>query len=136
MARQARRKTPPTLSATISHDGAFREAVLRLVANLDLESLLQTIVEEARSLSGARYGALGVLDEEGRISRFVTSGMSPEERERLGDFPTGRGILGLLVTENRPIRLSDLTQHPSSVGLRLRAGWLAVLMNPGISIIS
>ena len=65
----------------------------------------------------ARYAALGVLSADGsQLARFVTSGMSDEERDRLGEHPIGKGILGLLMRNPTPLRLEDLTQHPEAAG--------------------
>ncbi len=93
------------------------EATLLLEADLDLPTLLRHIVEEARSMTNARYGALGVLDEDGTaLAEFVTVGMGPEEETRIGDRPTGRGVLGELITDPRPMRAARLEAHPSSFG--------------------
>ena len=86
-------------------------------ADMELEILLRHLVEEARSLVDARYGALGVLDEtRAGLEQFLTVGLSEEEAKQIGPRPTGRGVLGLLVTEPAPIRLSDLREHPKSCG--------------------
>lgn len=85
-------------------------------SSLHLPTVLQNIVESACKLTKARYGALGIFDEEGRIREFITHGISSEERERIGRLPQGLGILGLLQDQQRPLRLADLTQHARSVG--------------------
>jgi len=92
------------------------EAGLTLSAELDLEVVLQRIVELACEITGARYGALGVLGADRRIERFITVGLSDEERAAIGDPPTGHGILGLLIELERPLRLPDLTKDQRSVG--------------------
>ncbi len=93
------------------------DAVLSIGAQLDLETVLQRIVEAAQDLVDAQYGALGVLDERGDgLSQFITVGLSSEERAAIGPTPRGRGILGVLITDPRPLRLSDLTTHPDSAG--------------------
>jgi signal transduction histidine kinase len=75
------------------------------------------VVDDAREVVGARYAALGVLDEKGsHLSQFVTSGLSPEARERIGTLPTGRGLLGLLIREPHPIRAADINRHPQRYG--------------------
>ena len=89
---------------------------MAISSDLDLPSVLSRIVEAATTLTGARYGALGVLGAERYLVEFVTTGLTDEERERIGRLPHGRGILGLLITDPRPIRLRDLTDHPSSYG--------------------
>ena len=93
------------------------EAVLLIESEIDLASLLRHIVEEACSLVAARYGALGVLNESRTgLSQFVTFGLLKSEEAAIGPRPTGRGVLGLLVTDPRPLRLRDLTTHPDSYG--------------------
>ncbi len=93
------------------------EATLQIEADLDLPVLLRHIIEEARSMAGARYGAIGVLDDEGTaLAEFLTVGLEPEEEERIGPRPTGRGVLGILITDPRPLRLADIGSHPDSFG--------------------
>ena len=93
------------------------EATLLIEADLDLPTLLRHIVEEARSMAGARYGALGVLDDDGTaLTEFITVGLEPEEEERIGPRPTGRGILGLLTRDPKPLRISRLDTHPDRYG--------------------
>ena len=91
-------------------------AVMALSSDLDLHSVLERIVESATALTGARYGALGVLGRDEELGEFLTSGIPGREHSLIGDLPHGRGILGLLITDPRPLRLSDLTQHPASYG--------------------
>ena len=92
------------------------EAGIAIARGLDLDETLQAVVDAAARVTGAAYGALGVLGANHRISRFITTGLSDEERERLGAPPTGRGILGVLIDEARPLRLLDLSDDPRSVG--------------------
>jgi signal transduction histidine kinase len=95
------------------------EATLLLESNLHLGGLLSHIVEEALSLANARYGALGVLDATGtEVVEFHVSGLFVEDEERLrrGQFPTGRGVLGVLIDDPRPIRIRAIGDHPASVG--------------------
>jgi signal transduction histidine kinase len=97
---------------------ALVEAGMALGSALSLEQVLQILVDVARELVDARYAALGVINPERTgLSDFVTSGMSPEVRARIGALPQGRGILGLLIHEARPLRLRDLREHPSSAGV-------------------
>ena len=77
---------------------------------------MQRIVDEARGLIGARYAALGVVGEDRTLTQFVHSGMDHELVARIGDLPTGRGILGQLISDPRPLRLWQLSEHESSVG--------------------
>lgn len=94
------------------------DAVVAVGAGLELEGTLNRIVRTAVELVDARYGALGVLssDNEERLSAFVHVGIEDETREHMGHLPEGRGLLGLLIEHPQPIRLTDLTEHPASVG--------------------
>lgn len=93
------------------------EAGLALSSELDLDAVLHRIVELAVELTGARYGALGVLGEQvPRIERFVTRGVTDEERAAIGAPPVGHGILGLLIRERRPMRIPEIGDDPRSVG--------------------
>ena len=92
------------------------EACLRMASNLDIDAVLQGVIDGARSLTGARYGALVSFDDSGGIRDLVISGMTPEERRRMGDLPKGLGLLGYLNEVPRPLRLSEITSHPRSVG--------------------
>jgi GAF domain-containing protein len=88
-----------------------------LIAQLDLETLLDRLLETAREVTGARYAALGVLDADRReLERFLTRGLSEREEQAIGARPRGRGILGLLIAEPQALRLSDLAVHPDSYG--------------------
>ncbi len=92
-------------------------AVLMITADVKLADLLSHLVEEARSLVGARYAALGVLNPTRTgLEQFITVGLSPAEEALIGDRPTGRGVLGLLITEPAPLRLSHLEEHPGRYG--------------------
>ena len=93
------------------------QAILILDAELNLPVVLRRIIEEARSLVDAQYGALGVLTEDGRaLDEFLTVGMSHEEERAIGARPTGRGVLGTLITEDKPLRLANLASSPESFG--------------------
>ncbi len=92
-------------------------AGMLLISELSLEGVLERVVAIAVEVIGARYAAIGVLGPDGRtLERFITTGVSPADRERLGEPPQGHGILGLVIREGRPIRLPDLVQHPDSYG--------------------
>jgi signal transduction histidine kinase len=93
------------------------DAVLLIEADLDLPALLRHVVDEARSMTGARYGALGVLDKDRTaLAEFITVGIEPEQEDRIGARPTGRGVLGLLISDPHPLRLAQLGEHPDSYG--------------------
>jgi len=92
------------------------EAVVTVSRGLDLETVLHHIAETAVELVDARYGALGVLGDDGRIARFLTIGLSEEQIAAIGPYPTGHGVLGELIRHPVPLRLHDLAAHPVSVG--------------------
>jgi len=82
-----------------------------------LEPVLQKLVDAARDVVGAKYAALGVLGPDGKsLVQFVTSGLSEEARRAIGDLPSGRGLLGLVIHEPRPIRTADINRHPAKHG--------------------
>jgi signal transduction histidine kinase len=88
-----------------------------LIAKLDVDAVLQQLLDVARDVTGARYAAVGVLDGERReLDRFVTAGIDPETHRAIGDLPRGRGILGLLIEDPRPLRLEHIGDHPQSYG--------------------
>jgi len=95
---------------------AFYQATRLLTSEHFLDALLQQAVEQATQVIGARYGAIGLPDEAGRLHAFIHTGLSPEEAARIGDLPKGRGILGVLLLEGRPVRLEDLTKDPRAYG--------------------
>jgi signal transduction histidine kinase len=95
---------------------ALNEAGLSLAADLESASVLQRIADLARNVAGAKYAALGIFNENAEVVQFLTSGITPEERARIGPLPRGRGLLGHLQDEPRAIRLRDIAEHPSSVG--------------------
>jgi len=82
-----------------------------------VSAVLQRVVDAARQVVGARYAAIGVLAEDGKqLSQFVTSGMTPAQRERIGDLPTGHGLLGLVIRDAKPIRTADINRHAARSG--------------------
>ncbi len=93
------------------------DAIVTIGSDLDLPAMLRRIVESARELAGATYGALGVLDEtHTRLAQFITVGIDDEAHRAIGDLPEGHGILGLLILDAKPLRLPDLNKHPDSYG--------------------
>jgi two-component system, NarL family, sensor histidine kinase DevS len=90
---------------------------IALTSELSLDALLQQLVEKAALLTGARYAALGVIDQTGTsLERFLTTGIDPETHAAIGDLPKGRGILGVLIRDAAPLRLANLSSDPRSVG--------------------
>jgi signal transduction histidine kinase len=88
-----------------------------VLGDLDLEAILDRVLTAAQELTGARYAALGVLDESRReLSRFLTVGIEPEVREQIGALPRGNGVLGELIRNPTPLRLDVVGEHPHSYG--------------------
>lgn len=92
------------------------EAMLAVTSGLDLNATLLTIVQTATELVDARYGALGVRGEDHELVDFIATGIDEDTRTRIGPPPEGRGVLGVLIDEPKPIRLDDIRHHPASVG--------------------
>jgi signal transduction histidine kinase len=95
---------------------ALHRASLELVSDLSLETVLERIVQMARDQASARYAALGVMDEQGDLHQFIPVGMSQEAIKRMGHLPLGRGLLGLMGKERRPIRIGNISDDHRSVG--------------------
>jgi signal transduction histidine kinase len=92
-------------------------AGLTIFSQHDLTHVLQQVVDAARDVVGARYAALGVLGPDGQsLVEFVTSGIDESTRQRIGDVPRGRGLLGAVIREGRPIRSGDISRHPQRYG--------------------
>jgi len=105
------------LSVTEGRLRALFAAGLAVTSELSLDALLKRLVEAAAELTGARYAALGVIDASGsELEQFVTHGIGDDLRAEIGDLPRGRGILGVLIREVKPLRLHDLAEDPRSVG--------------------
>jgi signal transduction histidine kinase len=93
------------------------EAGRALVAELEPQAVLDRILATAREVTGARYAALGVLDERRvALGQFLTAGLDETTRAAIGDLPRGRGVLGALIRDPRPLRLRDVSEHPQSYG--------------------
>ncbi|MCZ2812080.1 GAF domain-containing sensor histidine kinase [Modestobacter sp. VKM Ac-2979] len=92
------------------------DAFLSVSAGLDLDTTLRRIVEVAARLVDAEYGALGVLAPAGGLGAFITVGIDDELRARMGHLPEGKGVLGQLITDPHPLRITELSTHPASVG--------------------
>ena len=88
-----------------------------LVSRLDLETVLHEVLATARELTGARFAALGILDEgKSELERFITIGLDDEARRAIGPLPRGHGVLGELIRNPKPLRLPDVARHPRSYG--------------------
>jgi signal transduction histidine kinase len=93
------------------------EATLLLEADLDLSDALRHVLEEARAMTNARYGAIGVLDEAGTgLSEFLTAGLDDETELAIGERPSGKGVLGTLISRPEAIRIASIDAHPDSFG--------------------
>jgi len=103
-----------------SDEDRFRRLIdvgSEVLSELDLETVLSSVVEAARELTGARYAALGVLDPaHAELERFINVGIDEEARREIGSLPRGRGVLGELIREPRPLRLRDVESHPHAYG--------------------
>ena len=111
----------PLGASTASLDAArlweLIQAGRGLVAELEVEHVIGELLDVARRVTGARYAALGILDERRtELERFITRGIDPDGHRAIGDLPRGRGILGLLIQDPQPLRLSDIGSHPKSYG--------------------
>ncbi len=95
---------------------ALDQAVRGISGVHDVDRVLQLIVDRVRELADAQYAALGIVDDSAAIERFITSGLEPEERERIGDLPHGRGLLGLIIRENRTYRIPEISVHAERYG--------------------
>jgi two-component system, NarL family, sensor histidine kinase DevS len=95
---------------------ALVEASVSLTSELSLDPVLQKVVEVAREQIGARYAALSVLNSDGEIGQFITSGVTEAQRQAIGHIPHGRGLLGVLLHEGASLRMEDIAADPRSVG--------------------
>ncbi|HEX5497443.1 MAG TPA: GAF domain-containing protein, partial [Mycobacteriales bacterium] len=95
---------------------ALLDSVLAVSSGLDLDQTLRRIVRVAMDLVNARYGALGILGAQGELTDFIYLGIDDATRELIGDLPTGRGVLGVVIDEGKTLRLEELSRHPASVG--------------------
>src|SRR5437764_10452639 len=89
---------------------------MTLASEQSLPDVLQRMVELAAELTGAKYAALGVVGPNREILEFVTVGVTTEQRAHIGNLPVGQGVLGLLITDARTIRIPDISKDPASVG--------------------
>jgi signal transduction histidine kinase len=95
---------------------ALIEAGIAMVSELDIDALLQKIADLAREVIGARYGAVGVIGEPVELVQLVQSGMDESTVRMIGHLPTGEGVLGAVIEQDKPLRLKEISDHPRSVG--------------------
>ncbi len=107
---------PGELSQLEDSARALLEAFIAISSDLDTDSLLHRIVASACELTGARYGALGVVGADGQLAAFITEGMDEATRRRIGPYPTGKGLLDVSAAQSEVLRLEDLAEHPLSAG--------------------
>ena len=105
-----------TVLTTRDRVHALLEAVVSVGSHLDLEVVLRRIVEAAAGLVNARYGALGVVGEAGSLAEFIPVGLDEREIAAIHHWPEGRGLLGELITNPRPLRMAEIAEHPNSFG--------------------
>lgn len=108
--------SPSAPILTVEDLEALVDATREIAEILELEPVLQLIVDRVRGLIGSEYAALGIANESGAMERFITSGMDPHTRARIGAPPVGRGLLGLIIRDGRAYRIADIGSHPDSSG--------------------
>ena len=113
---EVQQRTEVIVEGTRERMDALLDAVLAVSSGLDLDATLRQIVHAAMELVDARYGALGVLGADGTLTRFVHAGIDEPTRELIGALPTGRGLLGVVIEDSKPLRLETLSLHPMSAG--------------------
>jgi signal transduction histidine kinase len=106
----------PEVARVTANLAALDQATRAIAGELDLDRVLQLMVDSVRGLVGARYAALGIVDASGRIERFITSGVSPEERARIGPPPRGHGLLGTIIRDGVTLRIADIAAHKDTYG--------------------
>jgi GAF domain-containing protein len=95
----------------------FLDAACGVLSDLNVDEVLEHMLEAARQLTGARYAALGILNlSRCELEQFITVGLDTSTREQIGALPCGRGVLGELIADPRPLRLADVSAHPHSYG--------------------
>lgn len=99
-----------------AHLAALDVAVQGISGVLALEVVLQLIVDRVRELAEAQYAALGIAHDDGHLERFLTSGLDPVARERIGALPRGDGLLGLIIREGQTFRIPDIARDPRRYG--------------------
>ena len=118
--KRPRRRAPKATTEALRVRRRFERllsAGVAIFSERSLDRVLQQVADSAREVVDARYAALGVLAPDHKsLSQFVTSGLSEKERRRIGDLPTGRGLLGLVIRDPKPIRTADIARHPKRFG--------------------
>jgi signal transduction histidine kinase len=111
---------PPTLlkteAAIFQRLEALSNAILAISTVSDLNAVLQSIADNARQFGNSAYAALGIVNEQGVITAFITSGISQQDREKIGEPPTGHGLLGVLIKQGKPLRVKDMSKDARKSG--------------------
>jgi len=107
---------PPGATASGERLHRLLDALVGIGSDLDLPATLERIVLAACDLTDARYGALGVIGDDHQLTEFIAAGLDPATQAAIGSPPTGRGVLGLLLDDPHPVRLTDIGRHPRSAG--------------------
>lgn len=102
--------------SVISRLQTTANAFATITQELDLDIVLQLIADSARQVANSKYAALGIVNDQGVITSFITSGLSTQERELIGELPKGHGLLGILIKEGKPVRVRDITKDPRRCG--------------------
>ena len=113
---------------------ALDSATRGIAGVLDLDRVLQLITDRVRELAHAQYAALGIVDQEGGIERFITSGMTRAERERIGAPPRGLGLLGVIARQSHPVRVHDIAADPRRNGFPLNHPPMSTLLGVPIGV--
>ena len=101
---------------TIKQLEALTRANVAMSSELDLVTVLQNIADIARDFAHSSYAAIGIVDAQGVITEFITSGLSKNEREKIGELPQGHGLLGVLIKQEQPLRVKDMSKDPRRSG--------------------
>lgn len=113
---------------------ALAHASLAISSELDLTTVLQRIADTAREFANAQYAALGIVNEQGIITSFITSGISPQDREQIGQPPRGHGLLGVLIKQGKAIRVRDIATDPRRSGFPPNHPVMTSLLGVPVSI--
>ncbi|MGE3270211.1 MAG: GAF domain-containing protein [Chloroflexota bacterium] len=132
--RRGRGKIPTARSRVSETLVALSDALATLAAERSLSRVLQRIADLAREVLGAKYAALGLADDQGRIYEFITSGLTPQERAAIGPLPRGHGLLGVLIREGRPVRTTSIARDPRSSGFPPNHPPMTTLLGVPISL--
>lgn len=125
----------PRTDLPVAQQIALMDVAAELLAELDIERVLERALAAGRAVTGAKYAAVGVLDESGRrLARFETSGIDEATHRNIGDLPQGHGILGLLISDPKPLRLADVGGHPKSYGFPVGHPTMTTFLGVPISL--